>query len=173
MTGNRLRISTTRIRKATRRNGASLKLGRKAYGISAQLWTRKRRIELHWGAETLALRVTKQCENAQRLCDYLSAHPACKAVYYPGLRDHPEFDRAKRLFKFPGAIFSFELTDGIDIFEFMNSLRVVIKSSNLGDTRTLAIPVAHTIYYEMGPERRASMGIDDSLIRNIDRYRGF
>jgi O-acetylhomoserine (thiol)-lyase len=42
---------------------------------------------------------------------------------------------------------------------------VIIKSSNLGDNRTLAIPVAHTIYYEMGPERRASMGIDDSLIR--------
>jgi O-acetylhomoserine (thiol)-lyase len=35
----------------------------------------------------------------------------------------------------------------------------------LGDNRTLAIPVAHTIYYEMGPQRRASMGIADSLIR--------
>ncbi|MCY4093972.1 MAG: cystathionine gamma-synthase family protein [Gammaproteobacteria bacterium] len=117
------------------------------------------------GAETLALRVTKQCENAQRLCEYLQAHKACKAVYYPGLPDHPEFDRANRLFKYPGAIFSFELIGGIDIFDFMNSLRVVIKSSNLGDTRSLAIPVAHTIYYEMGPERRASMGIDESLIR--------
>jgi len=42
---------------------------------------------------------------------------------------------------------------------------VVIASSNLGDTRTLAIPVAHTIYYEMGPQRRASMGIADSMIR--------
>ena len=41
----------------------------------------------------------------------------------------------------------------------------MIKSSNLGDNRTLAIPVAHTIYYEMGAERRASMGIADSLIR--------
>ncbi len=47
----------------------------------------------------------------------------------------------------------------------MNDLQVIVKSSNLGDNRTLAIPVAHTIYYEMGPERRASMGIDDSLIR--------
>ena len=47
----------------------------------------------------------------------------------------------------------------------MNALKVIIKSSNLGDNRTLAIPVAHTIYYEMGAERRATMGIDDSLIR--------
>jgi O-acetylhomoserine (thiol)-lyase len=51
------------------------------------------------------------------------------------------------------------------VFEFLNRLDVVIKSSNLGDNRTLAIPVAHTIYYEMGAERRASMGIADSLIR--------
>ncbi len=117
------------------------------------------------GAETLALRITRQCENAQRLADYLVAHPQCKAVYFPGLANHPEFDRAHKLFRLPGAIFSFELSDGMDIFKFMNALRVVIKSSNLGDTRTLAIPVAHTIYHEMGPERRASMGIDQSLIR--------
>ncbi len=51
------------------------------------------------------------------------------------------------------------------MFDFLNRLDVVIKSSNLGDNRTLAIPVAHTIYYEMGAERRASMGIADSLIR--------
>ena len=53
----------------------------------------------------------------------------------------------------------------MDAFAFLNRLDVAIKSSNLGDNRTLAIPVAETIYYEMGPERRASMGIADSLIR--------
>ena len=42
---------------------------------------------------------------------------------------------------------------------------MIVKSSNLGDNRTLAIPVAHTIYHEMGAQRRASMGIDDSLVR--------
>ena len=117
------------------------------------------------GAETLALRVEKQCANTRTLCDFLVQHPRCATVYYPGLSDHPELQRAQRLFKHPGAIFSFELTEGIDPFEFMNNLHVVIKSSNLGDTRTLAIPIAHTIYYEMGPERRASMGINESLIR--------
>jgi O-acetylhomoserine (thiol)-lyase len=44
-------------------------------------------------------------------------------------------------------------------------METVISSSNLGDTRTLAIPVAHTIFYEMGAARRASMGISDSMIR--------
>jgi O-acetylhomoserine (thiol)-lyase len=86
-------------------------------------------------------------------------------LYYPGLEGHAEYARAKRLFRFPGALFSFELDPGVDLWGFLNRLQVIIKSSNLGDNRTLAIPVAHTIYYEMGPERRASMGIDDSLIR--------
>lgn len=117
------------------------------------------------GAETLALRMDRQCANTQALVRYLDGHPRVKRVYYPGLESHPQHDRARRLFRHPGALFSFELASDVDIWEFMNRLDVVIKSSNLGDNRTLAIPVAHTIYFEMGPERRASMGIDDSLIR--------
>ena len=117
------------------------------------------------GAETLALRMERVCANALALCQFLATQPRVKKVFYPGLEDHPQHERSRRLFRHFGGIFSFELEDGIDIFDFMNSLEVVIASSNLGDNRTLAIPVAHTIYYEMGPERRASMGIADSLIR--------
>jgi O-acetylhomoserine (thiol)-lyase len=62
-------------------------------------------------------------------------------------------------------LFSFELAEQVDVWDFLNRLEVIVSSSNLGDNRTLAIPVAHTIYFEMGAERRASMGIDDSLIR--------
>jgi O-acetylhomoserine (thiol)-lyase len=69
------------------------------------------------------------------------------------------------LFRGFGALLSFELAEGIDTFDFLNKLRVVVLSSNLGDNRTLAIPVAHTIFWEMGAERRAEMGIADSLIR--------
>ena len=64
-----------------------------------------------------------------------------------------------------GGLFSFELADGIDCFDFLNRLDIVVSSSNLGDNRTLAIPVAHTIFWEMGAERRAAMGIADALIR--------
>lgn len=117
------------------------------------------------GSETLALRMDRQCANARRLAEFLHAQPWVNAVYYPGLPSHPQHQRALRLFRHPGALFSFELAHEVDLWEFLNALKVVIKSSNLGDNRTLAIPVAHTIYHEMGPERRASMGIDDSLIR--------
>jgi len=63
------------------------------------------------------------------------------------------------------ALMSIELADNIDCLDFLNRLKLVISSSHLGDNRTLAIPVAHTIYWEMGAERRAEMGIADSLIR--------
>lgn len=117
------------------------------------------------GAETLALRLERQCANAQRLAEFLVAQPWVNAVYYPGLPNHPQHARAKELFRACGALFSFELSHDVDLWAYLNALRVVIRSSNLGDNRTLAIPVAHTIYFEMGAERRASMGIDDSLIR--------
>ena len=117
------------------------------------------------GAETLALRMERQCANAAALASYLDAHEKVRRVYYPGLAQHPEHAKAKALFRLPGALFSFELVDSVEPFRFLNHLNVVIKSSNLGDNRTLAIPVAHTIYHEMGAQRRASMGIADSLIR--------
>ena len=117
------------------------------------------------GAETLALRLDRQCENAQGLAEWLETHPRVARVYYPGLRSHPQHAIARDLFRAPGALFSFELAEGVDTFAALDRLEVVVLSSNLGDNRTLAIPVAHTIFWEMGPARRAEMGIADSLIR--------
>lgn len=117
------------------------------------------------GAETLALRMERICTNALALARALQAHPKVKAVYYPGLESHPEHARAKKLFAGSSGILSFELADGVDCFDVLNRLRVAVASSNLGDNRTLVIPVAHTIFYELGPERRAQMGIADSLVR--------
>ncbi len=117
------------------------------------------------GAETLALRMERACDNAVILANFFAAHPSISKVYYPGLQDHPQHELSRTLFKRHGAIISIELADECDCFEFLNQLKLVILSSHLGDNRTLAIPVAHTIYWEMGAERRAEMGIDDSLIR--------
>ena len=117
------------------------------------------------GAETLALRMERACANALELARFFAKHPRVKKVYYPGLEDHPQHKLARELFKAYGALMSIELADGIDCFDFLNRLKLVISSSHLGDNRTLAIPIAHTIYWEMGPARRAEMGIADSLIR--------
>ena len=60
---------------------------------------------------------------------------------------------------------SIELQDNVDCFDFLNNLELVVTSSNLGDNRSLGIPVAHTIFWEMGAQRRASMGVADSMVR--------
>jgi len=117
------------------------------------------------GAETIALRLERECANAMALARMLQADERVAAVYYPGLESHPQHAIAKELFRSYGSLFSFELKDGIDCFDYLNRLKLAIASSNLGDTRTLVIPVAHTIFYEMGPQRRAAMGIAESLIR--------
>lgn len=117
------------------------------------------------GSETMALRIERESASALALARMLSDDPRVAAVYYPGLNSHPQHAIAASLFRAFGGLFSFELKDGIDCFDYLNRLKLAIPASNLGDTRTLVIPVAHTIFHEMGPARRASMGIAESLIR--------
>lgn len=117
------------------------------------------------GSETLALRLERACTNAMALATFFEAHPLIKKVYYPGLESHPQHKLAGELFYKYGGLMSIELDNSIDCFAFLNKLKLVIKSSNLGDTRTLAIPVAHTIFNELGAAKRAEMGISDSMIR--------
>jgi O-acetylhomoserine (thiol)-lyase len=117
------------------------------------------------GAETLSLRLDRTCANAQALAQYLEGHPVVDKVFYPGLLSHHQHNRSKKLFKAHGGLLSFAVKPGVDYLRMLNRLSVVIKSSNLGDTRTLAIPVAQTIFFELGAERRKEMGIPESLIR--------
>ena len=117
------------------------------------------------GSETMALRIERESSNALALAHMLSEDPRVAAVYYPGLPSHPQHAIAASLFRACGGLFSFELKAGIDCFDYLNRLKLAVPASNLGDVRTLVIPVAHTIFHEMGPARRASMGIAESLIR--------
>lgn len=142
----------TQIRKKGLRDGGATLTAGEAHHIAV-------------GAETLALRMERQCANAQALAEFLAAHPKVQAVHFPGLPSHPQHGRVQTLFRGPGALLSFELAPGEHLIEWLNRLRVVVLSSNLGDNRTLAIPVAQTIFWEMGAARRAEMGIADSLVR--------
>jgi O-acetylhomoserine (thiol)-lyase len=117
------------------------------------------------GAETLSLRMERACANAGALAEWLEAQPLVSKVHYPGLASHPQHERAAGLFKGFGALLSFETAEGVDPFAVLDALELVIKSSHLGDNRTSALPVAHTIFWEMGAEQRQTMEIADSLIR--------
>ncbi len=117
------------------------------------------------GAETLELRMPRACTNAKALATFFDEHPAIEKVHYPGLEAHPQHDRGRDLFADFGSLLSIDLVDGYDCFAFLNRLQCCVLSSHLGDNRTLCIPVAHTIFYEMGAERRTSMGISDNTVR--------
>jgi O-acetylhomoserine (thiol)-lyase len=117
------------------------------------------------GAETLGLRVDRACTNALAIARWLEAQPQVAKVHYPGLPSHPQHERAGGLFKGFGSLLSFETAQGLDPSALLNELELVIKSSHLGDNRTLALPAALTIFWEMGEEQRQSMDIAESLVR--------
>ncbi|MDD0809894.1 cystathionine gamma-synthase family protein [Curvibacter sp. RS43] len=117
------------------------------------------------GAETLGLRMDRTSATALALAQWLEQHPAIARVHYPMLASHPQHARAKKHFKAGSWLLSFELKNADDCLGLCNRLQLPIKATGLADTRTLIIPVAHTIFWEAGPEVRAAMGIGDSLIR--------
>jgi O-acetylhomoserine (thiol)-lyase len=121
--------------------------------------------QISLGAETLALRVERSSATALALAQYLEGHPAIGRVLYPMLASHPQHAIAKKHFSAGSWLLSFELRDASDCFAFINRLELPIKATGLGDTRTLIIPVAHTIFWEAGAQVRADMGIADGLIR--------
>ena len=117
------------------------------------------------GAETMALRIDRACANAQALAEFLESHDKIAKVYYPGLKNHPQHQQAKTYFKQFGAIVSFDPVEDIDPVALLTELNVVITATHLGDNRTLALPVAQTIYFEMGLENRQKAGINENMIR--------
>ena len=121
--------------------------------------------QISLGAETLALRVERSSATALALAHFLEGHPAIARVFYPMLASHPQHAIAKTHFSAGSWLLSFELRDASDCFAFINRLQLPIKATGLGDTRTLIIPVAPTIFWEAGAQMRAVMGIADGLIR--------
>ena len=117
------------------------------------------------GAETMALRVARSSETALALAQWLEQHPAIARVRYPMLESHPQHERAKALFGQGSWLLAFELHDPAKMLPMLNRLQLPIKATGLGDTRTLVLPMAPTIFWEMGAQARAAMGISDGLVR--------
>lgn len=121
--------------------------------------------QLSVGSETLSLRLAQTSATALALARFLEAQPSVAKVHYPALESHPQHAIAKKLFKAGSWLMAFELRDERRCMEVLNRLRIPIKATGLGDTRTLVIPVAPTIFWEAGPQVRAQMGIAEGLVR--------
>ena len=121
--------------------------------------------QISLGAETIALRVAHSSSTALALARFLQAHPRVAATHYPMLETHPQHARARQLFGAGSWLLAFELRDPGTMLGVLNRMQVAIKATGIGDTRTLVIPVAPTIFWEMGASARAEMGIAEGLVR--------
>jgi O-acetylhomoserine (thiol)-lyase len=118
------------------------------------------------GAETLFMRLERSSASTLALARWLETRPEVKQVRYPGLESHPQHERAKQLFGGQyGQLLSFSFRDDVDFASRLDRLKLIVLATHLWDTRTLAIPVAPTIYFEMGVEGRKNAGIDEGLVR--------
>ncbi len=116
--------------------------------------------------ETLAVRMERHCANALQLATYLENHSEVVKVKYPFLVSHPQHVLAKKQMRHGGSIVTFEIKGGIDRGRaFLNSLKMISHSANLGDTRTIATHPASTTHSKLTEVERAAVGITAGLIR--------
>ena len=118
------------------------------------------------GLETLELRVERQCRTAEALARFLEDHPKVTRVLYPGLPSHPQYELAKRQMAKGGTVVAFDVAgDKEACFRFLDALRLVDISNNLGDSKSLVTHPATTTHSRLKPEERAHLGISDQLVR--------
>lgn len=118
------------------------------------------------GLKTLPVRMRQHEQNAMELATFLQNHSAVESVYYPGLADHPQHDLASEQMRGYGGILSFELAGGYaEAKAFLESLETITLAVSLGGVESLAEHPASMTHQPLGPERRAEIGITDSLIR--------
>ncbi|MDX1711102.1 MAG: O-succinylhomoserine sulfhydrylase [Rhodovibrionaceae bacterium] len=118
------------------------------------------------GLETLPLRLERMCANALHIAEMLEGRNRVTRVLYPGLQSHPQYALAQRQMQGSGSVLSFELAGGqAAAHRFLNALRLIDISNNLGDAKSLATHPATTTHRAMGPEGRAEIGVSDAMVR--------
>jgi len=116
--------------------------------------------------ETMELRVMRMAENAQTIAEFLETRKEVKSVRYPGLASHPDHEVIKKQMKAGGTTIGIEFAGTQkDAFRFMDALRVIDISNNLGDSKSLITHPASTTHRRLSPEVQAEMGITPSVLR--------
>ncbi len=116
--------------------------------------------------ETLAVRMDRHCDNALKLAEYLEQHDKVSWVKYPFLKSHPQYEIAKKQMRKGGGVVAFELKGGVEAGRaFLDKLKMLSLSANLGDTRTIATHPASTTHSKLSEEERQAAGITPGLVR--------
>lgn len=117
------------------------------------------------GTKTLALRMAQHNINGLALAQYLAGHAAVKEVLYPGLPDHPQHELAKRQMRGFGGMLSFDVGTFENARRVCNRVKLMSLAESLGGVETLISHPASMTHASVPPERRAAIGLTDSLVR--------
>ncbi len=117
------------------------------------------------GIKTLAVRMDRHVENAQKAAEFLVHHPAVRKVYYPGLPDAQGYEINRKQAKNGGVMISFEFHENYDINRFFESLELVMLAESLGGVESLVCHPATMTHASIPAEIRKKVGITDGLIR--------
>lgn len=116
--------------------------------------------------ETLPLRMDRHCSNALAVAEALEAHEEVESVRYPFLPSHPQYELAKKQMKLGGGIVTFVVKGGYERAKrFMDAMEMILITSNLGDSRSIATHPASTTHSKLKEEERLNLGILPGTIR--------
>jgi O-succinylhomoserine sulfhydrylase len=116
--------------------------------------------------ETMEMRVMRMSENAQVVAEFLEGRKEIKSVRFPGLKSHPGYELAKKQMSGGGTTIGIEFAGNQEaVFAFMNKLKVIDISNNLGDSKSLITHPASSTHRRLAPEVQAEMGITESVLR--------
>lgn len=116
--------------------------------------------------ETLAVRMDRHCDNAEKVANYFEGNSELEAVKYPFLKSHPQHHLAIKQMKRGGGIITLTLKGGLARAQrFIDQLDMISLTPNLGDSRSIVTHPASTTHSKLSVEERAKVGISDGLVR--------
>lgn len=120
----------------------------------------------HRGLKTLALRVERSQQSAQKVAEFLESHPKVAWIKYPGLKSHPQYELAQKQMRGPGAMMSLELKGGLDAGKrMMDSVELVMLAVSLGGIESLIQHPASMTHSKISHEKKIEANITDGLVR--------
>jgi O-succinylhomoserine sulfhydrylase len=117
------------------------------------------------GLETLDLRVRRASDTAAHLADLLAAHPKIRGLRYPGRPDHPQAELAARQMSGGGSLVAFDLGSREAAFRFIDALKLIDISNNLGDAKSMVTHPSTTTHRAVTEEQRLEIGLTPGWVR--------
>src|SRR5882724_641311 len=117
------------------------------------------------GTKTLAVRMLQHDSNGRQVADFLAGHKKVKKVFYPGLKDHPQHDLAKRQMSGFGSMITFELGSLKNAQKMLRKVRICSLGESLGGVETLISHPATMTHAALGEKGRKSIGLTDGMVR--------